>query len=43
MVMSPEKKPAIFIRQTIEAAKEERSILEEAYRRTGDIQIAARE
>jgi len=32
-----------FIRETIEAAKEERSILEEAYRRTGDIQIAARE
>ena len=32
-----------FIRQTIEAAKEERSILEEAYRQTGNIQIAARE
>jgi glyoxylase-like metal-dependent hydrolase (beta-lactamase superfamily II) len=32
-----------FIRQTIEAAKQERLILEEAYRRTGDIRIAAKE
>ena len=32
-----------FIRKTIEAAKQERSILEEAYRRTGDIRIAAKE
>jgi 2-aminobenzoylacetyl-CoA thioesterase len=32
-----------FIRQTIEAAKEERLILEDAYRQTGDVQIAARE
>ena len=32
-----------FIPQTIEAAKEERLILEEAYRRTGDIRIAAKE
>jgi len=32
-----------FMARSIEAAKQERSIMEEAYRRTGDIQIAARE
>lgn len=32
-----------FIQQTISAARQERSIMEEAYRRTGDIQIAAKE
>ena len=32
-----------FIRQSAEVAREERSIMEEVYRRTGDIQKAARE
>ena len=32
-----------ILSETIEIAKQERSVLEEAYRRTGDIQIAARE
>jgi hypothetical protein len=32
-----------FIRQTIEAAKQERALMEEAYRKTGDIEVAAKE
>ena len=31
-----------FIRQTIEAAKQERALMEKAYRKTGDIEIAAK-
>ena len=32
-----------FIRQTMEVARQERSLMEEAYRRTKDIRIAAKE
>ncbi|HSB03747.1 MAG TPA: MBL fold metallo-hydrolase [Thermodesulfobacteriota bacterium] len=32
-----------FIRQTVEAAKQERAFMEEAYRKTGDIGVAAKE
>ncbi len=32
-----------FIRQTIEAAKQEHALMEEAYRKTGNIEIAAKE